>query len=565
MKKGIVIDIDDNAKVVKPKEFHYDVKYFNKRKAQMDNVFEQIRPTLQELSEHFAPRSSRFIVSDVNKPIKQSKKIVDSISHTCVKNFASGMQSGTTSAATRWFKCQMKKKELNDINEVKVWCSQEEELIRKILMQSNFYPLMFGAYKQVGVYSMAVMSMEPDYHSVVNFKLLPVGSYRYAKNHRGEVDTVCRHYQDTAINIVEKYGYENCSEAVKSAYDNNSDAMFELVYFVEPNKEYRKGSPLAKHKRYISAHYELGQDKFLKLSGFDKFPFAIFEAEVNGEDVYPSNCPGIEALPDTKQLMFEVKEYSKALKKIVSPMYKGPAKLQKQKGLTDAAGVITPEDDSGRGLSPVYEVPPQILQLSQHIEKLEQCIKEHFYNDLFAVILNTAERGRTATEVNEVKEEKMVLLSPLLDQFHKGLRYIHDWIFTETARTGIMPEPPEMLLGEEMEIEFVSALALAQKVKGISSIERTTTFTINLAQAADPTLVKKLNLDKMVDDYAEIANVNPEYIIPTDEVNKMRAQIAQQQEQEKQIQAMQQGSEMIKNIGGVDAFGANLASRLGVG
>ena len=46
-----------------------------------------------------------------------------------------------------------------------------------------------------------------------------------------------------------------------------------------------------------------------------------------------------------------------------------------------------------------------------------QKVKEHsaeedvfvFFNDLFAMILNTADGTRTATEVNELKEEKMVL------------------------------------------------------------------------------------------------------------------------------------------------------------
>lgn len=111
--------------------------------------------------------------------------------------------------------------------------------------------------------------------------------------------------------------------------------------------------------------------------------------------------------------------YSKAIKKLVSPLYKGPASLLKAKGIAvDAPGQIVPEDDQGRGISTVYEVNPRILELKQSNDELKETIKEHFYNDLFAVILNTAERGRTATEVNEVKEEKMVLLSPLLDQVH---------------------------------------------------------------------------------------------------------------------------------------------------
>jgi len=548
-----------------PKDFSYTTKYFKKRYSQMDLIFKNIEPDLRELSEYFAPKMSRFLLSDINKPLKKTKKIKDSITLTAVNNFASGMQSGATSAATRWFKIQMKKKELNKLHEVKVWCGETEELMRRILAASNFYQNLLGMYKQLGAYGFSCLQMEPDYETVINFKLLPVGSYRYAKDHRGEVDTLARNFKETAENIVKKYGYENCSETVKSAFDNNNDTLFELFYFVEPNKQYNAKSPLARHKKYIAATFEAGEQKFLSLSGFDRFPFAVFESEVNGEDVYPSSCPGIEALPDARQLNEQVKEYSKGLKKLSTPLLRGPASIAKQKGLTDAPGVIIPEDENGRGLAPVYEVNPRIIEIKQHNDELKDVIKTHFYNDLFAVILNTAERGRTATEVNEVKEEKMVLLSPLLDQVHKGLRAAQEYQFYECIRVGILPEPPEIIQSEEMEIEFVSALALAQKVKGISSIERCTTFVVNLAQTTDPTLIHKLALDEIVDDYAEIANVNPEYIVPTDEVNKKRAEIAKQQEQQQQLQALQQGSEMIKNMGGIDSVGGDLQTRLGIG
>lgn len=565
MLQGLEIEDYKDSKIEKPKSFSYTTKYFLKKKLQMENDFNQIKPDLQELSAFFSPRNCRFLVNDINKPIKKSKKILDSVTITAVRNFASGMQSGATSAATRWFKIQMKKTPLNMIQRVKVWCNQQEELIRRILAASNFYQSMLGIYKHLGTYGFGALSMESDYLTVVNFKLLPIGSYRYSKDYRGNIDTVCRSFKESGKNIVEKYGYENCPQNVKNAYDNDSAELFELCYFVEPNKEYNPKSPLAKNKKFISATFVIGTDTFLKLSGFDRFPFAVFEAEVNGEDVYPSNCPGIEALPDAKQLMVQVKEYAKGLKKLISPLYKGPSSMFKNKGLIDAPGQIIPEDDSGRGISTVYEVPPDVLKLKQNNDELKQTIKEHFYNDLFAVILNTAERGRTATEVNEIKEEKMVLLSPLLDQVHKGLRAVLDWIFFETYETGIMPEPPEEIQAEEMETEFVSALALAQKVKNISGIERFTTFVTNLSQVCDPTLVKKINADKVVDTYAEIANVNPELVVPTDEVNKYREQLQQQQQQAQQMQQIKEGTEMIKNMGGIDSIGGDLATRLGVG
>ncbi|MDD3238231.1 MAG: portal protein [Candidatus Gastranaerophilales bacterium] len=545
-------------------EFAYNKTYFEKRRAELDEEFNQIKPDLQELSDYLQPRMSRFLVNDVNKPIKKSKKILDSCPLISVKNFAAGMQSGATSAATRWFKSQIKNQDLMQDYEVRLWCNKHEELTRTILQKSNFYQRLLGAYKQLAVFGFSCLSMESDFNTVVNFKLLPIGSYRYSKDFRGEVDTVCRNFKEKAKNIVEKFGKANCSDDVLSAAENSPEKLFELVHFVEPNKERKTDSPFAFHKQFISVTYEVASGKILNKSGFERFPYVVFESETNGEDTYPNSCPGIDALPDVRQLMSMTKEYAKAVKKIVSPAYKGPASMKGTK-ISDAPGMFIPTDDQGNGISPVYEVNIRILELKEEINELKQTVKEHFYNDLFAVILNTAERGRTATEVNEIKEEKMVLLSPLLDQVHKALRYILEWIFYEEIRVQILKTPPEIIKGEELEMEFVSTLAQAQKTKGLASLERFTTFTVNLAQAIDPTLCYKLNGDKIVDDYAAVANINPEHIVPSDEVNKKRQEIQKQQEEQKQMAALQQGSEMIKNIGGVDSFGGDMLSRMGVG
>ena len=129
----------------------------------------------------------------------------------------------------------------------------------------------------------------------------------------------------------------------------------------------------------------------------------------------------------------------------------------------------------------------------------------------------------------------------------------------------ILETPPEIIQGEELEMEFISTLAQAQKAKGLASLERFTTFTVNLAQAIDPTILQKLNGDKIVDDYAAIANINPEHLRPNKEVEAAREELKKQQQAQQQMQQMQQGAEMVKNMGGIDAFGPDLLERVGVG
>ena len=547
----------------------YDKKYFEQRRCELKNIFGQIKPDLQDLADYFAPNAVRFIARNVNKPHVKSKKILDSTTFIAVRNFSSGMMTGATSPTRRWFKTGImnrNNKKFKMSYNAKTWCANQAELTRKILYSSNFYQLLPEVYEQLGVFLFSCMSMEKDYENVVNFKVLPIGSYYYAKDSRGVVDTVCRNYMESAKNLVERYGFENCSDAVQQVYKTRPNELFEIVHFVEPNREYKEGSPLSAQKRFISVTYEVGNGAtgFLKKAGFDKFPYVVFEASCNGEDAYPSKGCGVYALPDAKQLMTMIKELGKAVKKMVSPAYQGAASL-KNKKLSDNPGFFNEDGDNGAGIRPIHEVNPQVLELKTIIAELRENIKSIFYNDLFAMILNTAERGRTATEVNELKEEKLVLLSPLLEQIHTALKQILDWIFYAEMEAGILPPVPQELEGEEIEIEFISTLAQAMKAQNIASMERFITFTANMAQAVDPVLLKKIRGENMIDDYADFANIDPNQIAPNEELEELRKAQAEKQAQTEQMQQLQAGSEMIKNIGGTDSYGADLLRRLGMG
>ena len=540
----------------------YNVEYFQKRKKEMEDVFNVIKPDLQELADYFLPRSAQFIARNTRKPYVKSKKIIDSTPLIALRNFSSGMMSGATSPTNRWFKTVFTNADLANDYYLKNWCSNQEELTRKILYSSNFYQCLPEIYKQLGVFGFCAVGMEPDYDNVVNFKVLPLGSYYYARNSKGKIDTFCRVYMETAKNIVEKYG-DACPLEIVEVAKENPLKQYELIHFVEKNKYYRIKHLSSKYAKYVSAVILSSKNEFLSLKGFSKFPYVVFESSNPSDSDYPNDCPGVNALADVKQLMMMVKEYAKAVKKIVCPTYKGPASL-KNKKLADVPGAYIEEDENGRGISPVYEVNPRVLELKQEKDELKQTIKEHFYNDLFAMILNTAERGRTATEVNELKEEKMVLLSPLLEHIHCALREILTWIYDEQIRVGIIEPLKKQYQNCRFQIEFISSLAQAQKVSNISSMERFTTFVSNIANAIDPVLKSKLNGEKIIEDYATFANISPTQIVPSDEIEKIRNEMKNSQNQQSQINALKESSQIIQNMGGVDSYGADLLARFGV-
>ena len=548
------------------KKTSYSKQYFNTRRVELENAYNSIKPDWQDLADYFLPRSVRFLARNANKQPVKNKKIKDSTPLIAVRNFSSGMMSGATNPATNWFRMKVRNFKSDDSYEVKKWCHNIENIFRDIYNSSNLYRVLPAVYKQIGVFGISTIALTNDENSILHCQVLPIGSYRIAKNDKGEVDTICRVYMETAKNLYDKFGEANVSRDVLNAIQTNRfEELFEIVHFIEPNKDFLPDSPWAENKEFVSVYYEFAsnEEKFLSKSGFDKFPYAVFESEVNGEDVYPSECPGVNALPDVKQLMSMVVDEGKAVKKMISPTYKGPASL-KNKKMIDAPAAFIEEDENGRGLSPIYEVNPRVLEVNSIIDKLKESVKEIFYNDLFSMILNTAERSRTATEVNELKEEKMVLLSPLLQQIHNGLTQIMNWVFDECVKQNLLPDAPVDIQGENLEIEFVSTLAQAQKAVKIAAMERFTTFTVNLAQSIDPSLKYKLNANKIIDDYADFVNISPEQIVPTREVDKKKQKEEEQQSLVQTVEQMKKGSEIIQNMGGVDAFGADLTARLGL-
>lgn len=545
-------------------------KYFMRRDAQLDVAYQQILPMWRDLADYYLPRTCRFLISDANKKPVFSKKIVDSSTGIATRNFASGMMSGATNPAHKWFKTGIKNYKNKNDYAVKTWNADLTELYRAIFNASNIYNCLPNNYLQLGVFAISVLAIEKDYDNVINCKVLPIGSYKIGKDSRGVVNTLYRSISTTVGNLVDTYGIENVSDTVRVQYEQGQyESPIEIVHAVEPNHFYDKKSKFSDKKKFISVYYEKNNNadeyKFLERKGFNHFPYAVFEANVNGEDIYPTECPGIISYPDVKQLMMMIKEYHKALKKIVSPPLKGPSKYKNAK-IVDAPSSFTATDDTGNNkLESIYDVNPQVLSIQNSIDNLKQIIGQIFYNDLFAMLTNSDfTQPRTATELNMRKEEALVLLSPLLQQVHSGLKQIMDIVFEICFEVGILPEPPEQIQGLDVDIEFISTLAQAQKAAVIGAMERFTTFVGNIAATVEPTAKMKINWFEVIDDYADFANIEPDNLLSNDVVNAQIAAMQKAQQQQQQMAALQQGSEIIKNMGGSDASGGDLMERIGL-
>jgi hypothetical protein len=132
------------------------------------------------------------------------------------------------------------------------------------------------------------------------------------------------------------------------------------------------------------------------------------------------------------------------------------------------------------------------------------------------------------------------MLGPVLERLHNELLDpLIEMTFTRMLEAGVVPPPPEELQGVELNVEFVSMLAQAQRAVATNGIDR---FVGNLGAVAQfkPEVLDKFNADSWADAYADMLGVDPDLIVPSEQValiRQQRAQAAQAQAQAEQAQA----------------------------
>lgn len=536
----------------------------------------------KELNDYISPRRARFSVSDVNRGERRNRNIIDSTASFAARTLRSGLMSGVTSPARPWFKLASPDPELNEYGKVKDWLHLVSQRMTSVYLRSNLYNVLPIIYGDLGTFGTSAMYMEEDFDNVVRFYPLPIGSYMIANDERLRVNTFFREFRMTVRQLVNRFGvkkgnewdWSNFSLHIKSAYERGEyETWIDICHVIRPNEDYDQSNPGSKFKKYISCYYERGSqsnymmaqsgDTFLSEKGYDFFPVLCPRWECTGEDVYGTNCPGMEALGDIKQLQLGEKRSAQAIEKMVNPPMTAPSTMRNQKA-SILPGDITYMDirEGGQGFKPAHEVNFRIADLEAKQEQIRGRINRAYYADLFLMLANTNRSGITAREIDERHEEKLLALGPVLEQLNQDLLDpLIDNTFALMMSQGFIPEPPEEIQGVNLKVDYISIMAQAQKLVGISSVERFAGFVGQVA-GMNPNVLKKVNADHMVDIYADMLSIVPGVVRTDEEVQAINDGEAKQAAAQQKIEMLQQGAGMAKDLSQADMEGDNALTRM---
>ena len=536
------------------------IKSYNKRKEALKAERSTFMPLWIELSDYHLAHRGRFLTSDRNKGHKRNTKQINNSSRLAVRSLNSGMMANISSPARPWFRVGSGDKSLDDISSVKKWNHAVQVIMYKIFAASNFYNSLQQVYSELGVFGTGCMGIYKDFENVIHCQPYTIGSYMLGMDGQNLNDTMYREYELSVAQTVKQFGIDNVSLSVKKQWETgNTEAWVKITHLIEPNDDRDGNSLLAKDKPYRSVYYEQaqtsGQDKFLRESGMDDYPIVAPRWGITGEDVYATDCPGIDVIGDTKALQLAERRKYQAFDKVTSPPLQGPSTMR---SLAKSAGIdvenILWYDGPGDGkISSIYgNYRPDIGEIRQEVADNTHRIQRGFYEDLFLMLANSDRRQVTAREVAEKHEEKLLMLGPVLERLHTELLDpVIDRTFNIGQSEGIFPPPPPELQGRNISIEYVSVLAQAQRLVNTGAIDRLVAFTGEAAQVW-PEARHKINVFQTIDDYADALGVAPSTVRSDAEASEAMAAEAQQQQQMAMLQAGEQMANTAKTVSEVD-------------
>jgi hypothetical protein len=486
----------------------------------------------QEVADYMQPRKAD-VTKQRARGDKRMEQVFDSSPIQAVELLSASLHGMLTNPSTPWFTLRFKDEEIENEDEAKLWLEASTDAMYTAFNRSNFQQEIFELYHDLITFGTAAMFIEEDDDDIIKFSTRHINEVFIAENDKGRIDTIYRRFKISARAAMQKFG-EAVSSDVQSAFKKDPYKEVEILHAVYPRSDFNPNKKDKKNMPFESVYIEFKNGNELSVSGFREFPFVVPRYLKASNEIY-GRSPAMTALPDVKMLNEMCKTTIKAAQKQVDPPLLVPDDGFLLPVRTVPGGLNFYRSGTRDRIEPLNIGANNPLGLNMEQQRRDSIRAVFYVNQL----MMQDGPQMTATEVIQRNEEKMRLLGPVLGRLQSELlKPLIDRVFAILLRNNMLPAAPEFLSGRDIEIEYVSPLAKAQKSTELQSIMRAVEILGSLANVAP--VFDYINFDNLVKHLADIVGVPQKILKTQSQVNAERQQAAQQQEQMQQMQQLQQ-------------------------
>ena len=486
----------------------------------------------QEVADYMQPRKAD-VTKTRSKGDKRTELIFDSSPLQAVELLAASLHGMLTNPSTTWFSLRFKGGEFEDNDEAKAWLEDATEVMYTAFNKSNFQQEIFELYHDLITFGTAAMFIEDDEEDTLKFSTRHINEMYISENDKGRIDTIFRKFRLTARAAIQKFG-ANVSDNIVTVNRKDPYEEIEILHAIYPRSDFNPKKQDKANMPFESVYLEAGTGDELSVSGFKEFPFVVPRYLKASHEIY-GRSPAMTALPDVKMLNEMSKTTIKSAQKQVDPPL-----------LVPDDGFILPVRTVPGGLN-FYRAGTrdriETLNIGANTPlglNMEEQRRDSIRNAFYVNQLQMQNGPQmTATEVIQRNEEKMRLLGPVLGRLQSELlKPLIDRAFAIILRKNMFRPAPEELSGQDIEIEYVSPLAKAQKSNELQSIMRGIEILGSLANVAP--VFDHVNMDKLVKHLMDVVGVPQKVLKSASEVQATREEKQQQEQEAQQMAQMQQ-------------------------
>lgn len=506
--------------------------------------------TWQEIVDNVAPSRSGFLVDDPGKGERRGAGIKDGTPMWALETYKAGLMGRLLSSYFDWFSIRVPDEDLMDVPDIRRWLSKVDQALYSLIARSNFYPQMYQFFGDGG--SIGTATIYRYWNENTKREVFSVQHPRQiylAENEDGDNDTIFNVMMMTNKKLVQAFGQDNLHGDIVKAAAQPQEMYVErkVIHVVKPNEKYDPRKKESKAKRFASWYIDVEHESIIRQAGYSNMPYASWRVEKEPDEVY-GRGPGWRALHDIKSLYAYADTDIRAAQYAVNPAVDIP---MERKGMVKLIpGARNYYEESNRPIMPIQTQLNLGAGLDREQRK-QQIIERHFMVPFFTMMQQVGEqtRNRTAYEIRRIEEETAVLLGPHITGLNQDVMdKLIDGLFNDAWEAGLIPQPPDILLKGErrLEVDYMGPLALAQRSYFHSEPFRKTIGDLSGIAAMDPTgqtlqrALQNYDWDRVTREMSR-ANGLPEENMMDEKVrDQIRQAIAQEQQKQQQLAAMEQ-------------------------
>lgn len=501
----------------------------------------------EEIAEHLFPYSSDFVGKKM-PGTKIMSKVGTTVGAVALRTLADSLHSLITSPHVQWFRLLPRDQRLYPRQSIRKYLETVTYRMYQVFNSgdSGFQTAAAEVYHNVVAFGTGIMSIETQLlrgRPWLIFRSHSLKDTYIEENSLGMVDTVYRFLELTAKQAIQEFGVKNVSHEILNSLELGDDKTFKFLHVILPNLGYQPGKLGLKGMPFSAYYIDTTNYMIVRSGGYTTNPYIVWRWAKSSWDIY-GNSPAMMALPDVKVLNEMAIAEVRAAQLSSSPALQAPSD-----GFMNPIRVVPNyvnyfnSGEMGR-IEPI-PLGANIQPIYQSMELKKQDVKSAFYLDYMEMY--KGDRMVTA-EVLTRRDEQMRLLSPIMSRCQAELlAKILDRSFDSLLQNRIIdPLPSELGTFEDIDVQFLSPLAISQKASGTDNITRMMQLIGPILQL-DPTAAQLIDVTEIIRAVGEMLDIQTGIIRTPEEYAQLQQQQQQQQQMAMQLQSAQSIAGSIKD------------------